>query len=453
MILFRTVWMICWIIAGVVYGLSFVYTETLWWIMLFWPCMVWRLGISHKVTNIGGFMWALLATGIQISGMMYGVYSLTVGQSFIRVIFIMMWVALMALPGAVWFGLMGFVHDPVCKKCNLAWWGLSTWLYFLWMEYACLLVCGTWGGCSLLSPLISLSNTRFIMFLPFVGRSLYLAFWLGINAFFFFTWMVRARLLFLIGFCIIAVIGRFIGPRQENIPSWISHIGVLRSCFLLEEGPDGSLIHCAQHAQRLYDENGTIRCIIMPESSFYHPAVIERWHHLVQGTWLHNMPCGLIVGGYHLVSGGYYNTAAFIEGDCVKALYYKCHAAPFIERIPWMFRVGCIKKLFNKTQGELVIGNVTRPVWEILPDIRVVPYICSELFCAAQQLDDNQNFPILALCNTRWAPPSMKKLMVAGARLRAIEWRREILFIAQDDACWIGMHGEMKNLITELEYC
>jgi len=242
-------------------------------------------------------------------------------------------------------------------------------------------------------------------------------------------------------------------PHEMAAPSWVEHVGVIRSCFLLDEGPDGSVTHCVRHIKKLCGDNAYVRCIIMSESSFYHPAVIERWHELARDMWLHDVLCPAIMGGYYVSKGGFYNTIAFVEGDRVIAKYYKSHATPFIEKIPWMLHNSCIKKLFHKAQGELILGNGIHPVWEIMPGVRVVPYVCSELFCAARQLDDHHNLPILALCNTRWASSHMQRLMLEGARLRALEWNREILFIAQNDASWCSPHGTVQALTRESLYC
>jgi hypothetical protein len=441
------------ILSALVYGASFVSLEALWWSMLFWPFIMWYGGVYIGFSNFQGFCWALVVIGLQVASMMHGVYGLASGSAVVKICCIAVWIALMALPGLIWFSVVNWLIHCTSSTMDIVWWCVTTWLYLLWMEYGCLSVCGTWCGYSLISPLIPLNQSECLWPLYFLGRPLFLAIWLGLSAWILFCWIFNKRM-FLCASVISTGIMIWCGKSNDiEVPQWVEHLGVVRSCFLLDEGPEGALAHCARHIKKLYEEHPHITCILMSESSFYHPAIIDRWQELAQRAWVQDVACPVIFGGYRLCDQGFYNTAALIHGSCVLATYYKSHATPFIEKIPLLFRSNFIKKLFNKAQGELVLGDFVHPVWEIMPGVRVVPYICSELFCAARQLDDHHDIPIVALCNSRWAPQHMEKLMFEGARLRALEWNREIIFIAQGRASWCSPQGTVKALTCESLYC
>jgi len=439
--------------SSLLYAAAYQAPSQLWWCAAIWPLILWLYVRTGTIRWYHGYLWAYVTLALQLSGILYGIFYLMSGSTWTCMVFFTLVIAIMAIPGALLFAFAAYLDVYTTNNPIRPFWWLTLWLYLTWMEYASLLFWNNYG-CILLSPLIFLSIPyRYIWPIAYLGKPLFLAWWIT-------ACMVTAGMFvqrsFIKYFIIIMMIHGtlwYFAPLPSTPPSYLRHIGIIRSSFLLDEGNLSALHHCARHIEHLCNQHHDIQVIILPESSLYPPAIIDNWNSLASHTWTSHVSKPVIFGGYTLCHDSYYNTAAFSYQAQILATFDKQHATPFIERIPSWFQYPCIEKIFYKLYGSLLPGTQPRKVWQLLPSLYVVPYICSELFFGTNPRDEYHRVPILVLCNTKWAPTSAQELMLWGARLRAIEWQRDILFVAQHFSSWCSARGTIVPLISEKNTC
>jgi hypothetical protein len=100
------------------------------------------------------------------------------------------------------------------------------------------------------------------------------------------------------------------------------------------------------------------------------------------------------------------------------------------ERIPFWLQKTFVEKIFFSQSPIIVQSTNKRPLLEINDEIKLVPYICSELFFNHQPDDTFEKYPILAIANDRNFLPYIADLMVNHAQRIAITWNRPIIYVS-----------------------
>jgi apolipoprotein N-acyltransferase len=216
-------------------------------------------------------------------------------------------------------------------------------------------------------------------------------------------------------------------------------------------GSEFNLTHMAHKAGKefktIIDKYPSAELIVMPESSYYcrhlskNPDLANLWSQKHMGKKVH-----LVIGAFRWENGKHYNSLHWIYDGKVQAYFDKRHTMVLVEQMPAWFDIGPLRSLYFRTFPEITPSHQPRPLLTIFDDTPFVPYICSELFFNEKPDDSYTGVPILAISNDSWfayprSVPYMQELMYLAARFKAIEWQRDIVYVAFSRSGYIDMYG------------
>jgi len=449
--------------SAVLYDCACIGAEYYWWLCWIWQIPLWYTAWRYPVSARSGYWWGVLVLSGHLFGVMSGMWQLADGPMLYRIIPPVTLIAMQSLWSSLWFftteyGIRLFKARAYSVRYVL-WWFFTTWLYIIWMDRYCLWMFGVLEGYCLFMPILALvEHPYFLRPLLHIGMDGLLALQLSVGAAV--VWCTLERSWRSYGvFCLVLVpwVVMYAIPLREDRkpPSWLPYIGVIRSQFGFHEGAAETLCHFQQHCLDLCVQYPSVCCIITPESTLYRTDIYNTWNALIQErryTLLCSDEFRYIVGGFREECGLCYNTVWYgYRGDVI-AFFDKQHALPLTERMPFLLNIPIIRHLYFANCAEISCGNKKRVVWGLLPSLFIVPYICSELFFARNPDDPYKDTPILALCNTIWAP-RLNALMLRGARFKAILWQRDIIYISHGVSAVLMKEGKIWPLYTESSWC
>lgn len=443
--------------SAVAYGVSGV--PHLWPLGMAWPLMLWVAVYHIRLTWLGVFVWATLALGCQLSGLMEGLFFLSEGAFGTK---------------CLMMGIMLFYQVSVCSawlmftESVVVWWRLrahpllffsawaaTTWAYLIVLNDGSLIVCGSWEGCGICSPLAPLTEIPALLWpLPYVGEYVFLGLFLGLQA------LIASGLRRWCGLSTIMLwlAGAVWHAASQNpsvlheVQSYVPRLGIVRSQFF-EKNREKALAHIRDHLDDMERQCPHSDVIMLPESSVYSTGIFPLvpkeqvdCHWCFKGT--------VVIGGLRSVESGTYNTVWLIKQGKVVDYFDKQHALPITERIPWWGHYCGMKAMFFSAFDELIICDTVhkRPQWELFPGLVAVPYICSEFFLAHAPRD-RSSLPILALCNSAWVPRRTRWLMARTAALKALAWQRMVIYVAHDYSALFTPDGRCYPLYEERNPC
>ncbi len=156
----------------------------------------------------------------------------------------------------------------------------------------------------------------------------------------------------------------------------------------------------------------------------------------------------VIVGGYCVDDGNRYGQVTLFYDGVYQDRYKKAHSIPFLEQTPgWC--CGAVQRLYQTDTDGIVAASNKRPVWKLAESgSTIVPYICSELFCTVEPPGGDVNTIVAVMVNDAWNQIGiMKQLMLLMARLRALSWRRRLIYVSGSYAVWFDDGGREIKLI------
>lgn len=230
-------------------------------------------------------------------------------------------------------------------------------------------------------------------------------------------------------------------------PSWLARIFPLPITFSSEF----NLTHMAQNAGKRFkamiDRNPSTQLIVMPESSYYcrhlskNPDLASLWSEEHMGKKIH-----LVLGAFRWENDKHYNSLHWIYDGKMQTYCDKRHTMVLVEQMPNWFNIAPVRSLYFSTFPEITPSKQPRPLLHIFDETPFVPYICSELFFNEWPDDSYSGVPILIISNDSWFAyphrvPYMQELMYLAARFKAIQWQRDIVYIAFSRSGYIDLHG------------
>lgn len=432
--------------SALLYPLPFYYPQSLFWLSFIFIVPLLYAALIEKLSYKAGYLWGFIAlTGHQLA-VLYGVFMMAEGSFLVRLVPVLFLLFFCPMFASIWFflaeQLSRHVSGPVQRVCI---WVITAWLYQLWMNYYQLWPFGAREGYLLLNPLVPLAeHPGLLWMLPFWGvpaLSLYLFICAGLITSSCYAKSWRTWLI-----CIVACtpwLAGFIPCKQQcEQPAWLSQIGVLQQTFIASsEQP--SVMQVQECCARLKQHIPSITTILCPESCIHEPDLACHFMVYAEQHDAILESIQLIMGGFCYEAydeDAYRNTAYFLDHNKVVRTYYKRHAMALTERMPRGCTSRLIHDLYFQHRPQVVPSHTMRPLW-VVAGQPVVPYICSELFFTRHPDDHYAGVTIMALCNDLWAPAPARYLMYLGARLRALEWQRDILYVSYYYAVFISKEG------------
>ena len=318
-------------------------------------------------------------------------------------------------------------------------WTMGLWLYLLTIDYALFWVFGRGEGYVFMNPLLPLAAIpSLLILLHWFPMPLTLLFYC-ITTSVLTRWLLRRSITnSVLAFLAVSIwlLPTLLSPKIAA-PAWLNQVGhlpiILPETMPAERG--AALI--AYEVEQLAMQHPDLRLVILPESA-WNGLPLNKITNLPALTNL-SVP-HIIIGSFSLQDQIHCNSLYWFTRGARAGRFDKCHAIPFIERIPWGGDRLC-NHLFFKKSDPICPSNTPRSSIAA-NSISLVPYICSELFLNNSPYDPVCAAPILATCNDWWFGLSyFRQLMLMVAQLRAIQWSRSILYISFYYAQYIDPHG------------
>jgi apolipoprotein N-acyltransferase len=194
--------------------------------------------------------------------------------------------------------------------------------------------------------------------------------------------------------------------------------------------------------EEIIHKNPDKKLFITPESALYNPDSIPL---LKEHSYFTTPDTTVIVGSFSPTGDTFYNTLFCIQQGAVAHLHHKQHTVALVEGLPSWCSFTWLMKLHGGSPS-IARGPRVNDTWRISDTLSLDPYTCSELFCSRAPRDNaSPESTILICCNDSWFAGWMRyaaRLMVADARLKAILWKKNCLYIGYQYAGYITTNGE-----------
>ena len=442
------------------YGLALMVSPLFWWASFLFLTPLLYGGSTRSLTFKQGFIYGLLQWGFPSFGVIYSLVQLCHYSFSICIIPPLLIVLYQAIFTGLWFwGTSKILTKvPSGSLTRLMVWCITSYLYFYWIVHLSLSALNKWEGYFLMNPLLPLAEyPPLLHFLPLMGKEALLCILILTNAslvvplliknywpktysktVYFGIWIIP--LVALVPW-IMSVVH---APEQKTAPSWVASISLVRKKY----GAESELTPLAQEikrdVQKILIKNPSIELIILPESSLEGVNLStakelgDYWNQKHVGK-----PINLVIGAFCWQGNKYHNTAYWLYDGTIKDLFHKRRPMALLEEVFGWYDFKFIRRLYHFVPSTVITqSHNSRPAWPLLPQVMMVPYICSELFFNNKPDDSHQDAIILALSNDDWSSLTyIKRLMFLTAQFKALEWQRDIVYVAYTFHGYIDKHG------------
>ena len=435
-------------LSAIAYTLPFVAPFYCWWLIFLFPLFLF-LGLNQNQLRVIDYLiWSLAVSSMHIFPLGNAIIRMTSAPLYVQLlptILLIMYVTLYPLGLLIGITTLFRRFKPTLSA-ELLIWTVSLWLYLLTIDYALFWVFGRVEGYVFMNPLLPLATLpSLLMLLHWLPMPIMLLLYCITTSMI--SWFLLRRsiantmLLFLV---IVVWIAPSLLIHSTQPPAWLNQVGHLPMILPETMPAERGSVLIAYEVEQLAVRHPGLRLVIMPESSWNGLPLNE----VSELPSLKNLSVPhVIIGSFSLQDQIHYNSLYWFKRGQRAGLFDKCHAVPFIERIPWGGQLLCTKLFFKKSDP---ICPTNTPRLSITAnDISFVPYICSELFLNNSPYDPICTAPILATCNDWWFGLSyFRRLMLMVAQLRAMEWNRPILYISFYYAQYIDPYGIIHPITT-----
>lgn len=454
------------IFSAILYALPFTLINSCWWIIAFFLIPLFYLAFKQQLTFFKSLCWGFLAITLHNIGEFYSSLVQIESSIFLGILIITVTNLYFAFHAAVIFTLASWISrlcttqvPALNRLIQLIVWSCAFTLFFIFMSSYCFWIFIRPEGNPVTHPLVPLAlHPALLMLVPLLGKQIVvflLIIWQGILT----LMIVQPCVSLAIIWSIITStwLASTFFAQQEIPPTWLSRIGYLPRSIeqKLSVSYSARMLRC--YITSILNADPEIDIILVPEDGFQSsnlnlPQVCTQFD--LQNITSNHIQ--LIIGAYRKEKEFSYNTLYWISDGHLLRYFDKTHTMILTEKTPPIFGFNLFKKL---DQGKIPLstGTNARPIFDLDLDIKLIPYICSEFYLHDEPDDNFTNETILAICSEKWIQLScIKDRLFLLARLQALAWQRNILYITYHFGVFITKHGNifvLKDFSKELALC
>lgn len=436
------------ILSAIIMGLSFLFSKYLFIFPFIGLVPLFYIILKRELYSKIIFLWPVIVILIQAAPLMVALNTGT--RPILQIIAVCILALYISIYGIFWLYVTSYfcIDRTITQKtCFLI---LSTWLYFLFTEYAVFWFFGVLQGCSLINILLPLTTqpllTSFILFLGGNLALLYVIMQNIIGALYFVTRNKIFIIFWIIAFAPWILSAYF--TSVTNKPIWLSKISAASIPFDKFYNCDSQEIseEILKALKKIIHEKPEVKVIIMPESTFpfslnLYPLTIYNW----SKNALESRE--LVIGTHRkdLTNNRLYCNLACVNNSVISYSYDKQKLLFFAEAVPPIWNI-CKKfeKFFLEDSTSLTPGEKPKNNNLRLFNMDFTPVICSELFLGNRP--ETPNNLVLAIVNDAWYQnSSFPELLVKTAQLKATLWRVDIVYVSHFYSLYISKTGEKFN--------
>ena len=449
------------IISAVLYALSFMVSQQLWWLVFIFPIPLFYVALRGQLSFKYGYLWGIIFFSLHLSGVLFSIILIAKGSYFYRIIPSLFIILYESLFTAIIFWLANKI--TICSYLEsklfykLLVWVAALWLFIHWVDWYCLWIFDKCEGCFFMHPLLPLVvRPQLLRLLPVIGKGLLSLLLLMVPACATIALKTRKQYAVILTmlFSFPWLISWLLPVTQSQPPTWVTKIAVLSTMFPRSVSLTGAVNAAGDQFKNILQQYPHVEFIVMPESSFYCSNLTMTGLTTLWDEWHVGRSVDIVVGAFRWKKGKYYNSLHWIRNGIIQTCFDKRHAMILIERMPSWFDFWFIHDLYFKTVPEISPAQDKRLQLSIMKETAFVPYICSELFFNEHPDDEYPDIPILAICNDIWFHPLyyfsyVQTLMYLVAKFKAIQWQRNIVYVAFSQAVFLDKYGNEASLIRK----
>jgi len=438
------------VISAILYVIPFIDPPHFWWFVFLFPVPLLYVALHIQLTFAMGYLWGLVTFGLHLSGVIAGMVGMARGPLLLKIIPGITLVLYEACYGAIWFWSMRRIQNllriPQYSVQLLMLWVVSLWVYFYVIDLYCLWIFGRAEGYMLMHPLLPLAiHPQLLRLLPIIGKQMLSLMLYSVAGALTLVIMWRTRIAYIILICsVLPWIISYMMPVQTPVPpAWLSRVISYTTIYPAVSAPMVVARGAADDFKQLLYVRADADIIVLPESALYAYDIFAKadcmhaWCAEALGRPVH-----IIAGSFGWNNGCYHNCAYLVHDGTLQMHHAKRHAMPLTERLPAWLHLPWLHNLYFATMPAIVASDYERSYFILDDDVRLVPYICSELFFNEYPDDAYSMYPIISLTNDVWCPALyVKQLLYLAARFKAIQWQRSILYISYAYATWFDCWG------------
>lgn len=239
--------------------------------------------------------------------------------------------------------------------------------------------------------------------------------------------------------------------KQGDAPHWVKRVAVIPKIIVFLDPLTASL-HVRQLIRTVLKDDPDVDIVVFPEGSFYCSTLCLSQKALGKLSEKHlGKKVHILLGAFHQTDGKLYNTLIHVHNGILNDVFHKRQCLPLTEQIPAYLAYDPIKQAYFNGVASISPSNNQREAFLLSGSLKVVPYICSEIFCNAHPDDKEGTETIVSICNDFWffypkRLPYIPDLMVKCAQLKAIAWRRPVLYCSFFKAGYISPSGHLRPI-------
>ncbi len=432
------------ILAALCYTLPFYYPQ-FWPLLWLFPLFLFHALYTKKLSLKALIFLSITTISLQLLPLCNALIKMAAVSSLLTFVPPTLLVIYVSLYGIVWLAVTKKIIKPHNLFFALAAWTISLWSYFLFIEYALLWPFGRIEGYIFMNPLLPMAIfPRLLTPLHYFPLASVLLWFCCITSTMYAVYTsknlkYKLLLAILVTLWLLMAFQNF----QDNPPSWLKNVGHLPLSLAGSVSSDTGQAVICHELDQLYQQNPTIKLIILPESSWNSAILTDK----MQLDWFVGHPIkNIILGSFAQERENYFNSLYWYHDGIQTERYDKRQAVPLAERITLSASTFCSKLYFQKSPPVCPSRKPRRSLK--IPEIsRFMPYICSELYCNSHP-DDHTKDTLLVTSNDSWFMSHFQKLMALAARFRAIQWYRPVLYISFHYAQFFDQFGQASSIAT-----
>ncbi len=435
--------------AAICYTIPFYSTHVFGLIIWLFPIFIALALTNYHIPWFWYVIWSIVTVSIHLLAINKALFAMASGSLAIRLVPPLALTLYVSIYPITWLiGTSWLLARPLCKTMpkKIFTCAVYLWLYLLAIDLVLLWPFGRCEGYVFMNPLLPLCiSPLFVAPLTYLPLPIVLLWYCtiaSIAALWIMSRTINHSVALLLAIAPWIVLACTI--PYSPAPSWLTKIGHLPLMLGQTTSTNTASALISFELSKLHKQYPSLALVIMPESSWNGSNLTNR---PTLGMLKNHPISNLIIGSFAHEKDRYFNSLYWYQNGTQKARFDKRHAVPLTERT-FIGGTKISNNLFCQNSPPVSRSEKSRLPLSFAEIATFIPYICSELFCNHLP-DDPYTHPILAITNDWWFTiPHFKKLMALSSRLRAMQWKRPILYVSFSYAQFFDTYGVAHPIAT-----
>lgn len=433
-------------ISALLCAIPFIFPR-LWPLEFFFLLPIFIYALKNKLGWKQGFCWGIVFFGIHNFGL--SILIVQHGFGFLRFFIPILYILYCSLFSGFWFFsaaqaskyLRRYSSNIYISSCL---WIIATFFYFLAIDRLLFIIFGSWDGNTLALPILPIISEKIgVVLVQMLGANIVVLLLISMQMSIAIFWRNYVQAITIFGCLMLYLTNAFLPHKSCEKPVWLNCIAALYPPPAKQLSTYEKFQTLEKNMLKLCAEKDMLTCIICPESTLplalnEYPEKLKEWSE----TPLKDL--SIIVGAHRKTGSVFFNCSYLIQDCRITQFYDKRKPLFFTEKLPlYCENLAMIRSLFLRNSIIFSSGASLPSSFVINHECHLMPIICSELFLSSTDEIKNSDIPLVALVNDSWFAVSyVQYLLELCAQLKAISWKKDIVYVSHTRALWISKSGQ-----------